>query len=44
MQFDGILVKTCVVVVGYSIRVNLCFSLPPTAIDYREPNVSATMQ
>ena len=21
-----------------------CFSLPPTAIDYREPKVSATMQ
>ena len=35
-------VKTCVV--RYSIHVNPCFSLTPTAIDYREPNISATMQ
>jgi len=36
------LVKTCVV--GYSIHVIPCFSLTPTAIDYREPNILATMQ
>jgi len=35
-------VKTCVV--GYSIHVFPCFFFTPTSIDYREPNVLATMQ
>jgi len=37
-----IVVKTCVV--EYSVHVIPCFSLTPTAIYYREPNVLATMQ
>ena len=36
------LVKTCVV--GYSIHDIPCSSLTPTAIDYRESNISVTMQ